>query len=249
MKNDVTEGVCTTLRSTTHLKVTFFNYITTMISSIAWVPKGVANPHPQKYELSATERELLESLSPEEDNSLERRNFTFNAKPKTRPLPHIENELPADLRMNEYSSDDDSMTNEVAMGRLLVGHDEEMQHAEEEDAEKDEFDEREDEIAPEKDVEHDDSDDDLADVPDTREFEPINLAAMQAMGISHVGGGGVMNGSAFLADQDDEDNSEAEDVALTPDDALVVVAKTEDVSFLNELHSVFNPAFSTLFFC
>jgi nitrogen regulatory protein PII len=227
-----------------------------MISSLAWIPKGIANPRPQKYELSATERELLESLPPvdEDDDAWKRRLQTRLPKPQPTTAPQrAENDLPADLRMDEYSSDDDddSMTNAAAMGRLLVGHDEAMEPAEEDDGEGEEGfeddDDDEEKITPEQEEHDQDSDDDLDDVPDTREFEPINLAGMQAMGISHVHGGGVQ-GAAFLDDQNEDDNSEAEDVALTPDDALIVVAKTEDVRSLSVVPLIVQFLFSSEYF-
>ena len=200
-----------------------------MISSIAWIPKGIANPNPQKYELSATERELLQSLPPE---ALDDHGPTVSATRKTVKLPLMENHLPSDLRMDEYSSDDDdSVTNTAAMGRLLVGNDPVMQ----EDDEEDEALHVTDKAGHGEHDENDDSDDDLADVPDTREFEPINLSGMQAMGISHVG----MNGNALFNPDDNDDNSEADDVALSPDDALIVVAKTEDVRRVGPVHSFY----------
>ena len=46
-----------------------------------------------------------------------------------------------------------------------------------------------------------DSDDDLNDIPDTREFAPTDLEGLQAMGLSHVGAGAAMN-----LDNDDDDD-------------------------------------------
>ena len=33
-----------------------------MISSIEWIPAGIADPNPKKYELSSTEQELIEMI-------------------------------------------------------------------------------------------------------------------------------------------------------------------------------------------
>jgi len=65
----------------------------------------------------------------------------------------------------------------------------------------------------------DDSDDDLADIPDTREFMPTNVPGLEAMGLGR---------NALLEDDDDDDDSDLEDTNLTADDALVLVAKTEE---------------------
>ena len=33
-----------------------------MISSIAWIPAGIANPNPRKYEMSTMEKELMQQI-------------------------------------------------------------------------------------------------------------------------------------------------------------------------------------------
>jgi len=74
----------------------------------------------------------------------------------------------------------------------------------------------------------DDDDDNLEDVPDTREFTPIDVEGLEAMGF----GDGLLGGDM----PPDEDDSEAEDVRITPDDAIVVVAKTEEDFASLEVH-------------
>jgi periodic tryptophan protein 1 len=123
---------------------------------------------------------------------------------------------------------------------MLVGNDSEMlgnrldeEGMPVEDIPEDEKDEQDDEGGGEEDDEDDDDDDDdeeeddLADVPDTREFMPVDIAGLEAMGIGHVG---------FNEEEDDDDDSDAEDVNLSPDDAIVIVAKTEDDFASLEVH-------------
>ena len=75
-----------------------------------------------------------------------------------------------------------------------------------------------------------DDDDDLEDVPDTREFTPLDVEGFNALGLSQVG----TNAPAYMEmpddDEDEDDNSDTEDVQIQAGDALVVVAKTEEVS-------------------
>jgi hypothetical protein len=202
-----------------------------MISSVEWVPRGVADPNPKQYELSAAEQELLllnqaEYQVEEDDNVLNEQEQAQETIPTTKTvmLPKVDpNSLPAELRMDEYSSDEDEneAVKGMSIGTLLVKTDEEdndnkEQIMENQDWETDDSD---------NDM---DSDDDLNDIPDTREFAPTDLEGLQAMGLSHVGAGAAMN----LEDDDgdaDDDDSDADDVRLSPDDAIIVVAKTEEV--------------------
>mmetsp|Transcript_31029 Transcript_31029/g.57422 ORF Transcript_31029/g.57422 Transcript_31029/m.57422 type:complete len:362 (-) Transcript_31029:202-1287(-) len=92
-------------------------------------------------------------------------------------------------------------------------------------------------------------DDDLADIPDTREYMPLDMEGLKALGI---GGGNLrdmptggddeggytmedlqnmtMNNNELLEEEDDEDEDEEDvnDIKLHDGDALVVVAKTEE---------------------
>ena len=248
-----------------------------MISSIEWIPAGIADPNPKKYELSSTEQELIQMIdehgnfvtssstdvtddnarNPNKEVSRISRNTRNNNTTKTQ-LPKMEHNLPPDLRMDEYSDDDDDEADErrtATIGRLLVsdGNDDNDQRMEDEyindvdeqnvlkdidddhgiaqndhdhddDADRD-ANKRND---PDNDDDDDDDDDDLADVPDTREYEPVDVEGLEAMGFGGVTAN-FHGDDAFHDDNDDDDESELEDVALTPDDALVLVAKTEDV--------------------
>jgi hypothetical protein len=222
-----------------------------MISSIAWVPQGVADPNPKKYELSATEQELVKMMEKQsmnegdqEEEEVEEEEKEVVAPPKKDKQEKKEDTsaedhgLPADLRMDEYSSDEDEndAVRGTALGNLLVEDDLEELEELEEDEELEEEDEEEqsenDSPNPahsdmDSDSESSDSDDDLADVPDTREYTPIDVEGLTAMGLSQVGS----NAPMYMEDNDEEeDDSIADDVKLGPDDAIIVVAKTEEVS-------------------
>lgn len=221
-----------------------------MISSIVWVPVGVADPSPKRYEMNAKELEILRMLEEQEgqggggmDNTNDKRKksrglevkalssstATAAAITSTAPADSAA-DLPADLRMDEYSSDEDEG---AAVGRLLVAQsgmiDELAAENDDEDGDDSEEDDDEDEkvgMNDEGDEESDDEDE-LEDVPDTREYEPIDVEGLQSMGLNQIGNSAMhMEGLG----EDEDDDSEAENVQLTDDDAIVLVAKTEDVS-------------------
>jgi hypothetical protein len=214
-----------------------------MISSIEWVPQGVADPNPKKYELSATEQELVKMMEKqsmneedqeEEEEEEEEEEVVAPPKKDTKEKKEEtfkDHGLPADLRMDEYSSDEDEndAVRGTALGNLLVEDDlEELEELEEDEDE--EQSENDDQDPAQDDMDSDsesDSDDDLADVPDTREYTPIDVEGLTAMGLSQVGS----NAPMYMEDNDEEeDDSIADDVKLGPDDAIIVVAKTEEVS-------------------
>ncbi len=84
--------------------------------------------------------------------------------------------------------------------------------------------------------------DDFDDIPDTREYMPLDLEGLQSLGIGGskmTGGDNVysiedlknmtMNNTEIDdSDNDEEDQDDADDIMLQDGDALVVVAKTED---------------------
>eukprot|EP00934_Nitzschia_sp_Nitz4_P000027 Nitzschia sp. Nitz4//scaffold190_size42200//21271//27280//NITZ4_007392-RA/size42200-processed-gene-0.51-mRNA-1//-1//CDS//3329540144//27//frame0 len=220
----------------------------TMISALAWVPAGVADPNPKKYELSAVEMELVEMM--EKQNFSEAKELlekqagldTKETGSKIK-LPKIENNLPADLRMDEYSSDEDEndAVKNAHLGNLLMSN---------EDMDEQEYDalagnqQEKEGMDSEASDDDDDDDDDLADVPDTREFTPLDMEGFTALGISQVG----TNAPAYMMgdDEDDDDESEKEDVQIQTDDAIVVIAKTEDDFATLEVH-VYEPKMGNLF--
>lgn len=189
-----------------------------MISSIAWVPRGVADPNPKRYEMSSTERELLELMEKQGGDISELESaLTAKMEKETKiVLPKIENTLPADLRMDEYSSDEEDVAD------LLMGDGGGEEPVEEEE------DQPNDDENKGQDSDHSASDgeddDDLSDVPDTREFDALNVEGLEAMRFADSGGTGGM-----YAEGEDDEDSDAEDVQLKESDAILVVAKTEEV--------------------
>lgn len=201
-----------------------------MISSIVWVPAGVADPCPKRYEMSAQEMEILRLLEEQEQQEADGpQKIRGGLKVKVASSP-LEHNLPADLRMDEYSDDEDD---DAGVGRLLVGQtgmvaEEQVEEGEDDDDDDENHGEMgglNDDVDSDDD-EDDDKDDDLEDVPDTREFEPVDLEGLQAMGLNQIGNAAThMEGLG-----DDDDDSEAENVRLSDTDAIILVAKTEDVS-------------------
>lgn len=198
-----------------------------MISSIAWVPAGVAAPVPKRYELSSAEQELVELI--EKNGNIEDVEAKLKAKGESRVKllnQPSSNELPADLRMDEYSSDEDE--DGVAVGQLLVGR--AMSAAEDlvSDEDEDGHEAHGPDLQGSSEEDGSESEDDLTDVPDTREYMPVDVEGLQAIGISQVG----LTSAGMMADMgnDKDDDSDMEDIRISPDDAIVCVAKTEDVS-------------------
>lgn len=254
-----------------------------MISCIEWVPKGVADPSPKRYELSAAEAEILQQQAElevaeerldkttveedgtgnekaEEDQQQQDGQAAKNASSIASKLPKIDpSSLPSDLRMDEYSDDEDAdAVRGSALGQLLVGKDNEMIGTrldangmpvndidEEDDDDDGEDDNTKGKDGMEKgkqtkkkndDDSDEDSDDDddgigLDDIADTREYMPVDVEGLEAM---NIGGSGGLYADHLMDDDDqaepDENDSEADDTKLQPDDAIVVVAKTEEVS-------------------
>lgn len=212
-----------------------------MISCVEWVPQGVADPNPKAYELSTAEKELLENQAQLEQALNENDSDEDDDEPAptstttTTILPKIDpKSLPPELRMDEYSSDEgeDDDDNQVmrgsAIGKLLVGNDSDVE--EDDETMTEQVKNEDDGSADDWEDEDEDSDDDLEDIPDTREFVPTDLEGLQAMGLSHVGAGAAMNLEQDNGEEEDDDNdSDADDIHLSPDDAIIVVAKTEEV--------------------
>jgi hypothetical protein len=202
-----------------------------MISSIAWVPRGVADPNPKRYEMSAVEAELLQSLQKHatigEDDDIKDRgadddddndevddNDEDNEQIKAMALSHVilgaddDNMMAEQVKddaadpAEEKEDDDNEASEEDSKNKL------ERRHGEDDD----------------DDNNSGDDDDDLEDVPDTREYTPLDMAGLEAMGLTRVGM------ETDFPELGDDDASENEDVRIGPDDALIVVAKTEDVS-------------------
>eukprot|EP00546_Thalassionema_frauenfeldii_P010707 CAMPEP_0178921676 /NCGR_PEP_ID=MMETSP0786-20121207/15701_1 /TAXON_ID=186022 /ORGANISM="Thalassionema frauenfeldii, Strain CCMP 1798" /LENGTH=612 /DNA_ID=CAMNT_0020595897 /DNA_START=133 /DNA_END=1971 /DNA_ORIENTATION=- len=216
-----------------------------MISSIEWVPKGVADPTPKKYELSPAEMELLEkqaeleaALHNEEELHDKANHESKQAASNTisDKLPKIDpSTLPPELRMDEYTDDeeDNKASRGLALGKLLVGNESEIlgSRSDEEEVPDDHMNDDENDI--ESDGSENDDEDDLEDVADTREYMPVDVEGLQAMGIAHTG---ISIFNEEEDDDDDDDDSDALDVNLSEDDAILVVAKTEDDFAALEVH-------------
>jgi hypothetical protein len=212
-----------------------------MISAIEWVPAGVADPSPKKYEFSQAELDLIQMMEDHNMNDLQDVQARLKEETPvkaTATKKQIPNKLPADLRMDEYSSDEDEneAVQGTTIGRLLVDADAEDDMGEESsmnnsndnvEADKDKT-----RMKDSDDESDDDDDDDLADIPDTREYTPVDLEGLKAIGLSQIG----TNAPAYMDGDDDgdgdidENDSDVEDVRIQPNDAIVIVAKTEEVS-------------------
>ena len=216
-----------------------------MISCVEWVPEGAADPNPKRFELSKAEMEMLEeqvnmaeeaykaddantdasSVEDADDNAASSGGGKIELE-----TVHIST-LPADLRMDEYSDDEgEDAKRGSRLGNLLIGKETELvgTHMDKDGmpAESFEDDVNESDKASVS-SEEDDSDEDLADAPDTREFMPVNVEGLEAMGLSASGLGGQMNFG--LEEEGDDDNSDLDDTNLRPGDAMVIIAKTEEV--------------------
>ncbi|GKY94152.1 hypothetical protein MPSEU_000381300 [Mayamaea pseudoterrestris] len=211
-----------------------------MISSIAWVPAGVADARPKKYELSPAEQELILLMEQQGGINDSRKKTKAEKAVSVIASSHsaAPNSLPADLRMDEYSDDDDDEA-EMGVGRLLLASD-----AEDSESDEDADSQDADDAAPRNDdpsnnvsESDDDSDDDLNDVPDTREYMALDVQGLEAMGLSQVGGRYTDMQMDELGNQeDDDDESDIADVALSPTDAILVVGKAEDDFASLEVH-------------
>lgn len=223
-----------------------------MISCLSWVPKGMADPIPKRLQVSQAEQEIIDKLqdcSQHELGTGEILSSSKDAEVKVEiKTDDRENSLPADLRMDEYSSDEDE---EERLGRVLIGNgpgmdmDEDENDDDDEDQEiYDEYDKNDedalegtgaderkkmtmDQDSSSSRSSDDDDDDNLDDVPDTREFMPIDLEGMRAMNLA--------NTDAEYFDDEDE-GSDVEDTKIHDSDAIVLVGRTEEDFSALEVH-------------
>uniref|UniRef100_A0A7S2R138 Anaphase-promoting complex subunit 4 WD40 domain-containing protein n=1 Tax=Eucampia antarctica TaxID=49252 RepID=A0A7S2R138_9STRA len=221
-----------------------------MISCIEWMPRGAADPNPKRYELSGTEREMMEKQAEMEkalesgveipevmsgdeeddddgDNSNDANVDGVGEASKIIAANQIDpSTLPAEYNMDDYSDDEDEGRKNATIGNLLVGQDTEMIGIHLDENGKPVLDD-EGTLDGKNPAEYDsdDSDDNLDDVQDTREYMPVDVEGLEAMQFS---GTADMNYGDNMDDDDDDDNSDVEDTNLKPDDSLVIVGKTED---------------------
>ena len=227
-----------------------------MISCIEWIPRNVADPNPKKYELSSAEREVLaqeeyesmnQNLNEDSDDeqisdSIQEEIKNVSVPKEGKPLTASEiiasqkidpSTLPKELRMDDYSDDEDgdkdnngvpSSGNNNDIGNLLIGNDDAGMMGIDEDGKVEDID-----IDGDSDSDSDDDDsddDDFTDIPDTREFIPNDVKGLEAMNF-----GGYTGMNEFDEGENTDDDSDVEDTNLKPDDALIVVAKTEEVRY------------------
>ena len=80
-----------------------------MITSLAWIPKGAARARPVRFELSSSELKRVKQLAKVEEKTLVKDNISIENE-REEIVDNIEDdeELPPELRMNEYDNEDDS---------------------------------------------------------------------------------------------------------------------------------------------
>ena len=219
-----------------------------MISALAWVPKGAAAPNPKRYQMSVTEIAMLQQQAENMENAIE-----SDSDNEHNPnavvdgdFPEVDiSELPADLRMDEYSDDE---VGDETVGNLIVGGESEMvgthvgedgvpmepdnDSEEEEEEEEEEDKNKNNNIEKNEELNDSDSDsdsdsdlsmDDYTPLEDTREYTPIDVKGLEAMGLTKNNGGNY-----FGNDEDNEEDSDEEDTNILSTDALCVVATTDE---------------------
>jgi hypothetical protein len=225
-----------------------------MISCIEWIPRNVADPNPKRYELSKAERELLEQGEREEHDNNEEEDFNDDNSDMIDDIAQVQvpeegnpsssltatqiiasqkidpSSLPKELRMDEYSDDDEENDGhhnhkQSNIGDLLIGNEDFGTMGIDEDGKVEDIDIGGGGGSDDNDGDYDEEDDDdLADVPDTREYVPTDIKGLEAMNF-----GGYTGMNDFEEGDEVDDDSDVEDTNLKPDDALIIVAKTEEV--------------------
>ena len=94
-----------------------------MIAAVEWLPAGRAASRPTKYEYSRAEREFLAKLSSGEFASEERDGDDGDGGgdggwEDVETAPSGTDGLPADLRMDEYSDDDEEVGDLLHVGKV-----------------------------------------------------------------------------------------------------------------------------------
>ena len=201
-----------------------------MISCIEWIPKGVADPNPKRYELSKAERELLEqneendseevgsdeedmeSEEEEDDAAPENTKVETPAADLIASQPVDPSSLPADLRMDDYSDDEDDTAREKDIGSLLIANEANTGLGIDEDGNvEDEVEEDVDQDSDQDSEDDEDEDfDDMDDIPDTREFMASDVKGLEAMSFAGYSGQPEFN------IEEDDDDSDVDDTNLQP---------------------------------
>jgi hypothetical protein len=182
-----------------------------MISNVSWVPKGIADPKPKRFEISPAERQMLKEFQEQQEATGRQQENELLVDTNDDIKDSSKENVLGELRMDEYSSSDDD---EAAVGKLLVPVE-------------DDFSAEEQQHNMEGEESNSDDDDDLLDVPDTREYMPIDIEGLQSMSLANVD----YHNTMMMLDEEVEDGEDSDvgDTDLQPDDALVLVSKTEEV--------------------
>ena len=174
-----------------------------------------------------------------EDNDMK----PLQTPPEGRPLTATEiiasqqidpSSLPKELRMDEYSDEEgedkgkggtrSKKGGNKGIGQLLIGNVDAQAMGIDENGKVEDIDI---DANSDSDDDEDDDYDDLADIPDTREYMPTDVKGLEAMNF-----GGYSGINEFEEGNDYDEDSDVDDTNLKPDDALIIVAKTEEVGFI-----------------
>lgn len=208
-----------------------------MLSCVEWIPRGVAQPMPKRFDFPKGEINYVccnnkDKINSENelkvDNFQRHKNINKECKNleqikgSTNVFNHSSNYiLPDDLRMDEYSSNDDN-SNEANVVGLIAGqesgekkkpnyHESTKTHVKINDVSI-----REDTIGYK-----------MEKLSDLREYLTTNIQGLQSIQIgSHRMDSGILN----------EEDSDIEDTAFRSNDALIIVAKMEEDFASLEVH-------------
>ncbi|EJK62947.1 hypothetical protein THAOC_16420, partial [Thalassiosira oceanica] len=96
---------------------TCVNIHRTMIAAVEWIPAGRAASRPTKYEYSRAEQEFLAKLSSGEFAAERDEDGDADGGDGWEDVDNSPGELPADLRMDEYSDDEEEVGDLLHVGK------------------------------------------------------------------------------------------------------------------------------------
>lgn len=97
---------------------TCVNIHRTMIAAVEWIPAGRAASRPTKYEYSRAEQEFLAKLSSGEFAAERDEDGDADGGDGWEDVDNSPGELPADLRMDEYSDDEEEVGDLLHVGKV-----------------------------------------------------------------------------------------------------------------------------------
>eukprot|EP00586_Coscinodiscus_wailesii_P006058 CAMPEP_0172489582 /NCGR_PEP_ID=MMETSP1066-20121228/19674_1 /TAXON_ID=671091 /ORGANISM="Coscinodiscus wailesii, Strain CCMP2513" /LENGTH=602 /DNA_ID=CAMNT_0013257547 /DNA_START=229 /DNA_END=2037 /DNA_ORIENTATION=+ len=193
-----------------------------MISSVEWIPQGVADPNPKRIEMSPEELEMLEmeakmeqnlnvtGSDDDDDDDMATKKTTGGDNDNDEKNKLDAHGLPSELNMDDYSSDEGDLGN-IILGKENAANDSDM-----DDNDDDNDDDDESDTNDLQDMMNDDND---------RDYAPTDVQGLKDMGL---GENDDLNDLRHDPNSDDSDaDSEKEDLKLKDTDAVIVVAKTE----------------------